>query len=119
MPNGLLSRRYRCDSAARVPTPSTAIRARVSTLVPSVVTTTPFTATRPAAMSSSAPRRDATPRAASTFCSRSSLTAADHFGGTRGKLLDESLRGQDARQLVEAGEPEALEKLPRGPVFDR
>ena len=45
----------------------------VATFVPSVVTTTPFTSTRPAAMSSSAARREATPRAASTFWRRSSV----------------------------------------------
>src|SRR5450432_110101 len=51
--------------------PSTSTRAALgSTLVPSSVITRPSTRTRPAEMSSSAARRDATPAWARTFCSR-------------------------------------------------
>ena len=61
---------YRRRGAAATGRSSTLMRAPGSTFVPSWVTRRPFTRTRPAAMSASAARREATPRSARAFWRR-------------------------------------------------
>ena len=56
--------------AARTTLPSTSTRSPASTSIPSLVTTRPLTRTAPLAISSSAPRRDATPACAKYLLSR-------------------------------------------------
>src|SRR5262249_54275410 len=70
-----------------------------TTRVPSSTTTRPFTETRPARISSSAERRDATPAWASCFCSRSPCALASRFG--------REFRRPIARLLVLAPRPGA------------
>src|SRR5688572_16369582 len=60
-----------------------------STLLPCSVTKVPFTSTRPSLIISSAARLEATPAAASTFCSRTPCSLICRFGAvlTRGREL--------------------------------
>ena len=81
MPSGLFSARCTRSSRSTTGSPSTCTTAvSGSTRRPISRTTLPSTLTRPAAMSSSAARRDATPAWASTFCSRtpSGLSSVVH-----------------------------------------
>jgi len=71
-PRGLCMTIVRRTLATAMRSPSSAMRSRSgSARVPSARTTTPFTVTRPARMSASAWRREATPAALRTFCRRS------------------------------------------------
>src|SRR5690348_7549844 len=111
--------------------PSTSIVAvSGSTTWPSVARR-PSTWTRPAAISSSLARRDATPAAARTFWSRSGGIGLRgrlgwRFRSVRGRvgpgfLVDEPRRELDVerRELDERREPEPLEEVEPGPVQKR
>ena len=70
-PRGLFSARYTRSSRTLITSPSTRMTAVAgSTRVPIAATRRPSTETRPAAISSSQARREPSPAAASTFCSR-------------------------------------------------
>jgi hypothetical protein len=76
-PGGLLSIRYTWRDGDGSGRPSTVITSRVgSACVPGSVTTRPLTATRPAAINRSAPRREATPASARILCTRIILHTA-------------------------------------------
>jgi hypothetical protein len=70
-PGGLLSIRYTWRDGDGSGRPSTVITSRLgSACAPGSSTTRPLTATRPAAISRSAPRREATPASARILCTR-------------------------------------------------
>jgi len=74
-PRGLCSTIVRRSGATCTGSPSTAITSRrASARVPSSRTTRPLTVTRPATMSASACRRDATPAALRIFWRRSAAS---------------------------------------------
>ena len=79
-PAGLLSMMATDESNRRTTTPSTSTTSHSGfTLLPSSVTTSPFTRTRPAVMRFSLPRRLAAPARARNFCRRMG-TMASPFG---------------------------------------
>src|SRR3982074_3463418 len=81
---------------------------------PISVTTSPSTITRPAAISSSAARRDATPAWASTFWSRTP-------SGVGSDIVDRVhfwQEGGDWRQILQRGQSKALKEQFGGPVED-
>src|SRR6476469_2824351 len=90
--------------------------------VPISRTTMPSTFTRPARISSSALRRDATPADASTFCSRtpsSSAGAPDPPGSTRSdivKVPDVGQQGTQGRQLGQVAQAQPLQEHVGGAV---
>src|SRR6266508_3390024 len=111
-PRGLFIARYTSLGLVATRSPSTEISAASgSTLSPSVATC-PSTVTRPAAISSSQARREPTPAAASTFCSRSGLGISDlvHVVGQE---------RCERRKLVEAVQAELFQEQRGGPVQER
>src|SRR6266567_6382660 len=79
---------------------------------PISVTTSPSTMTRPAAISSSAARRDATPAWASTFWSRTPF-------GVGSDIVDRVhfwQEGSDRGQILQRGQSESLEEQFGGSV---
>src|SRR5688572_22606526 len=71
-----------------------------STLWPVSLTTLPLTVTLPAAIISSASRRDATPAAASTFCKRSDMArSGQHAREILAGSITQIPRGGDRRSL--------------------
>src|SRR5258708_15388757 len=86
-PFGLCSRKYSSRSRLFSGAPSTQITSRSgSAFVPCSTTTFPLSVTRPAAMISSALRRDATPQAAIIFCSLSEAMVKPTLVGNVGCL---------------------------------
>src|SRR5437773_8298741 len=73
--------------------------------VPSCVTTTPFTATRPALIISSAARRDDTPAWASTFCRRT--PSATGRWGLRGRAAERSTGAAVTARRTDGGRTSA------------
>src|SRR5687767_7956916 len=101
--------------------PSISIRSRVGSAESPRPARFPLTVTRPSATSCSARRREATPARAMTFWRRS-LAIAGGGGlrrgrpGQRGELCRV---GREWREVVERGEPEALEERERRGEQDR
>src|SRR5580698_8058490 len=83
----------------------------------------PLTWTRPAEISSSQARRLPKPAAASTFCNRIPCAAdSGSVSANRGIVVEDRMVGQvvgDLGQLLEGGEPEAVEEVVGGRVQDR
>ena len=76
-PRGLFNSKYRRRPPAPIRRPSTRTSSAAgSALAPGIDTTAPLTVTRPSRISDSAARRDATPAAAISFCSRTPSGAA-------------------------------------------
>src|SRR5262245_20627211 len=93
--------------------PSTSMRSVAgSASVPTSRTTAPLTATRPAAMSSSALRRDVSPAWARILFSLSVAIGGD------GHVRHDQL-ALDLRQIGQVAQPEGNEELTRGLVEER
>src|SRR5699024_6050228 len=92
-------------------TPSTLITAvSVSTQLPSSSTDSPSTLTRPAAISYSDPRREATPARPNTFCSRTPTCSGDI------DLIHVRRHLRKGRQLRQRGDSQTFQKHSSGDV---
>src|ERR1041384_770585 len=89
-----------------------------SASVPSSRVTTPLMATRPSAMSWSAPRRDVSPACARILLSLSFAMALGGRRQLRREIRDHQL-ALDLRQVVEIAQPERHHELARRLVEER